>query len=218
MKKRVVIATVLLILFTTITFPKKNLISYFNLKEIRIENNLFIQEKEIKQLLNPIYNKNLILLKNKEIENKLMKISFIDSFNIKKIYPNTLKIEIFEKKPIAILINKKKKYLLSEKLDLIGFKKIPDYQKLPYVFGNNNDFKIFYNDLKKINFPLGIINKYTFYESKRWDLETKNNKVIKLPSKNYLESLNNFLDLSKNDNFLKYEIFDYRISNQIILK
>ena len=36
-----------------------------------------------------------------------MKISFIDSFNIKKIYPNTLKIEIFEKKPIAILINKK---------------------------------------------------------------------------------------------------------------
>ena len=90
----------------------------------------------------------MIFLKNKEIENKLMKISFIDSFNIKKIYPNTLKIEIFEKKPIAILINKKKKYLLSEKLDLIGFKKIPDYQKLPYVFGNNIDFKIFYNDLK----------------------------------------------------------------------
>ena len=103
-------------------------------------------------------------------------------------------------------------------MDLIGFKKIPDYQKLPYVFGNNIDFKIFYNDLKKINFPLGIINKYTFYESKRWDLETKNQKIIKLPSKNYLESLNNFLDLSKNDNFLKYEIFDYRVSNQIILK
>ena len=36
-----------------------------------------------------------------------MQNDFIESFQMKKKYPNTLKIKINEKKPIAILINKK---------------------------------------------------------------------------------------------------------------
>ena len=45
---------------------------------------------------------------NKEIQKALTQNSFIDGFKIKKKYPNTLKIQIFEKKPIAILFIKKK--------------------------------------------------------------------------------------------------------------
>ena len=37
-----------------------------------------------------------------------MKNSFIESFKVKKKYPNNLKIKVFEKKPIAILYNEKK--------------------------------------------------------------------------------------------------------------
>ena len=37
--------------------------------------------------------------------------SFIESFEIKKIYPNKLKIKIFEKKPIAIYNIKKKNFI-----------------------------------------------------------------------------------------------------------
>ena len=68
------------------------------------------------------FHKNLVNLNYREIEEKLSKKTFIESFNIKKKYPSTLKINIVEKKPIAILQNKKKKYLLSEKLDLIEFR------------------------------------------------------------------------------------------------
>ena len=52
-------------------------------------------------------------------------------------------------------------------------------------------------NLKKINFPLELIKKYYFYESKRWDLETYEKKVIKLPTKNYIKSLENFMNLRK---------------------
>mgnify|MGYP001292682188 CR=1 FL=1 len=218
MKKKVVIATALLILLTTITFPKKNLITHFNLKEIKVENNLFIQEKEIKILLSQIYNKNIFFLKNKEIEIALLQNTFIDSFKIKKIYPNKIKIIIFEKKPIAILINKKKKNYISEKIELIEFKEIPIFKDLPYVFGNIEEFKLFYINLKKTNFPLNEIKKYILFESNRWDLEIKNKKIIKLPSKNYNESIINFLDLKKYENFSTYKVFDYRIKNQVIIK
>ena len=147
-----------------------------------------------------------------------MQNNFIESFNIKKIYPSTLIIQIFEKKPIAILFNKKNKYYLSERIDLIEFKNLSNYQTLPYILGNKDDFKIFYNNLKKINFPIDTIEKYTFYETNRWDLKTKNNQVIKLPSKKYTKSLENFLNLKSKNDFEKYQLFDYRISNQLILK
>ena len=218
MKKRLIIALSLLILLTTINLQQSFVISKFNLKTIVIENNLLLKDKDIKNSLIPFYNKNLIFLNNNEFKKVLMQNSFIESFNIKKKYPSTLKVKIFEKKPIVILQNKKNKFYLSEKIDLIEFKNFPNYQNLPYVLGNKDDFKIFYKNLKKINFPLDIIKKYTLFESNRWDLETKNNQVIKLPSKNYTKSLENFLNLKSKNDFEKYELFDYRISNQLILK
>ena len=69
-------------------------------------------------MLSQIYNKN-IFLKNKEIEIALLQNTFIDSFKIKKIYPNKIKIIIFEKKPIAILINKKKNYISKNRANRI---------------------------------------------------------------------------------------------------
>ena len=218
MKKRLVIALSLLILLTTINPQQIFVISKFNLKTIVIKNSLLLKDEEIKNLLIPFYNKNLLFLDNNKIKKALMENSFIESFNIKKKYPSTLIIRIFEKKPIAVLFNKKNRYYLSERIDLIEFKNLPNYRALPYILGNKDDFKIFYNNLKKINFPLDIIEKYTFYETNRWDLKTKNNQVIKLPSKAYTESLENFLNLKSKNDFEKYRLFDYRISNQLILK
>ena len=218
MKKRLVIAISLLILLTTISSQQKFFISKFNLKKIIIENNFLLKDKDLKNLLAPIYGKNLLFLKNAEVKKALMKNNFIESFNIKKKYPSTLKIQIFEKKLIAILFDKKNKFYLSERLDLIEFKNLPNYQNLPYIIGNKDDFETFYNNLKKINFPFDIVVKYSLYESKRWDLETKNDEVIKLPSKNYIESLENYINLKNKSSFEKYKIYDYRINNQLILK
>ena len=218
MRIRLVIAASLIILLTTINSKQNFVVSTFSLKKIIIENNLLLTDKDIKSLLVPIYDKNLLFLKNDEVKKALMQSSYIASFNIQKKYPSTLKIKIFEKKPIAILLNNKKKFYLSERIDLIEFKKIPNYQNLPYIFGNREDFKIFYNNLKKINFPFEIIKKYILYETNRWDLETKNNKIIMLPSQNYIKSLKNYLNLKNKNGFERYELFDYRISNQLILK
>ena len=174
--------------------------------------------KDIKKSLAIFYSRNLIFLNNQEIGEVLMSNSFIESFEIKKKYPNTLIIRIFEKKPIAILIDKKKNFYLSEKIDLIEFKNLKDFSNLPYVLGDQKEFKTLYENLKKINFSLDQIARFTLYESKRWDLETKNKKTIKLPSKNYLKSLKNFLELKDKKIFTKYQLFDYRIENQLILR
>ena len=218
MKKRTVIAVTLLILLTTITSNQKISVSKFKLKEINVENNFLIKEEDIKKSLEGIYGKNLFFIKNEEIKNILTRNSLVEGFKITKRYPNKLRIKIFEKKPIAILVFKKEKFYLSDKIELIEFKDINNYQELPYVFGSRKDFNIFYNELRKINFPIDKVEKFTFYENGRWDLKTINNRIIKLPPENYIKSLKNYLTLVNKSSFKKFNIFDYRINNQLILK
>jgi cell division protein FtsQ len=218
MKKRSLIALLFLTLFSTIIFKPDIITSKFNIKKIEIKNNILLDKKDVKKILLEIYDKNLIFLNNKEIKSLLIKNSFIDSYEIKKRYPNTLQIKIFEKKPIAILLKKKKKYYLSEKLDLIEFYNFQKYKNLPYVIGDENKFKIFYENLKTIDFPFNIVKKYILFEANRWDIETTNEKLIKLPINYYNESLVNYLKLRNNNNFKKYKIFDYRVKDQLILK
>ena len=218
MKNKLVIALALLVLFSTYKPQRLFLSSKFNIKEIKIENNLILKDAEIKAKLNFIYDKNLIFFKNDKIKKIFQNSTFIESFEIKKIYPNKLKIKIFEKKPIAILQNKKEKFYISEKIDLINYINLENYRDLPIVFGNKDSFKELYENLKKIDFPIDLIKKYYLYESKRWDLETYEKKIIKLPNRNYNKSLKNFINLRKSNNFDKYNVFDYRINNQLILK
>ena len=218
MKKRFFVGITLLILFTTFISQKELSINNFQILEIDIYNNFILEKNEIKKDLSFLYNKNLIFLKNSGIEKKLAGKSFIKRLEIKKIYPNKLVIKVFEKEPIAIIIDKENKFYLGKKIDLIEYKKLSKYSDLPIVYGDKKSFKILFENLKKVNFPIELIKNFYIFETKRWDLELKNKKIIKLPAKNYNKILRKFLEIRSNRNFDKYKVFDYRLEGQLILK
>ena len=49
---------------------------------------------------------------------------------------------------------KKQKFYISDKGDLINFKEIERFKKLPNVFGNGKNFYLLYKDLQNIDFPI----------------------------------------------------------------
>tara|TARA_Y100000591_G_scaffold329719_1_gene358933 strand:- start:388 stop:1047 length:660 start_codon:yes stop_codon:yes gene_type:complete len=219
MRKKIFFAFFLLILLSTYniklsTGPE----SRFTIKKIYIENNSILDEKKLKEKLSFLYETNLFFLKTRNLKTKLQEIEFIDSYEIKKIYPDKIKIKIFEKEPIAILQYKKKKEYFTNKGDAIKFTKLKKFSNLPLVFGEVKNFKIFYNSLKNIDFPIEEIKIFYFFESQRWDLVTNYNQTIKLPIKDYEKSLKNYLNIKEKENFKKYKTFDYRINDQLILK
>jgi len=218
MKKKIVIALILLIILSTYKPEKLFLSSKFKIKQIKIENNSILKERDIKKNLAHLYEKNIFIIDTQNILNILKKNTFIESFEIKKIYPNKIIIKIYEKKPIAILEYKKQKFYINQKIDLIDFVDLEEYRELPIVFGNKDYFKLLYTNLKKIDFPLDIIKKYYLYESKRLDIEVSNKIIIKLPVENYIKSLKNFMHLMSKKNYEEFKLFDYRINNQLILK
>ena len=89
---------------------------------------------------------------------------------------------------------------------------------MPVIKGEQNNFKILYNNLIKINFPTEQILSYRYFKANRWDIEMNDKKILKLPAKNYNEVLINFIDIKDKTNFEKYKIFDYRLNNQLILR
>ena len=219
MKKRFLISLLLLLILSTysiqenFSFEKK-----FAIEKIIIENNVIIKKSKIKDKLSYLYEKNLFFLRLNPIKTKLNQIDFINSFEIKKIYPNTIKIKVFEEEPIAIIQNKKKKKYYTASGKTINYIKLDKFDNIPTVFGDANNFHKFFLNLKNVNFPIDEIKRFYFFESKRWDLVTIQNQIIKLPIDDYNQSLKNFLYLRGESGFKKYKTFDYRINNQLILK
>ena len=194
MKKSFFGLIVLFIFLTTYT-PKFDFIMDFDfsIQKIKIEGNAILNSDEIAQKLNFLYRENLFFLNLKDIEKNLKNETFIESFSLKKVYPNTLKIIIAEKEPIAVLQNKKKKFYISTKGDLIDYQYYERYIDLPTVFGNGKFFYSLYQDLQSIKFPLETIKTFYFFESGRWDLAMYDDKMIKLPTKDYLVALKNYM-------------------------
>ncbi len=218
MTRRLFFGSILLILLSTFVFQNKIISDRFIVKEIIIKNNQILNDQSIIEDLYFLYNKNIFFLNSYDIKKKLNKKSSIKSLEIKKIYPNKIIIKIFEKEPMAILINNDSKFFLGKKFDIIEYKKIEKYKNLPVIYGDKKNYKELFQNLKNINFPTNLIAKYFLFDSNRWNLELIDQKLIKLPPNDYKKSLKNFLIIKESINFDKYKIFDYRLKNQLILK
>ena len=142
MKKlyRIVLLIIVLIFLSTYNPSGFNLIlqknnTFLKIQKIKIVNNFLIKDSEIKEKLSKIYNKNIFLIKRKDIEDPLKEISFLEKIEVKKKYPNTIIVEIFETKPVAILYKNKAKYLLDSSSNLILLEDNMNFNQLPSVFG-----------------------------------------------------------------------------------
>ena len=215
---------------------KKSIIYFFLLIIFGSVNNINLKNIEINKIksinVNGLEKKENEIVSEKIKDLNLDNIFFIDTFKIKKIletnplvenynvfiiYPTSLKIYIVKTKFLA-RIN------VDNNISFIGSNgKLSDYypgnNELPFIFGKPNieeflEFKKIF-DQSKFNY-MKLKNLY-FFPSKRWDIEFKNNKILKLPEKFDQGSLDHLFEFTNDKKFKNIKIIDARIKNQIIL-
>jgi len=218
----------LLILFTFLStyshnefglIPERNN-TFLKIQNIEIENNFLVKTSEIKVRLKKIYNKNILFVKRNDVQELLKDIDFLKKIEVKKKYPNTVIVKIFETKPVGILFKKKAKYVIDSSSNLTTLKNNMDFGQLPSIFGDGaeDNFIYFFNQLENNNFPKKEIKKYYFFQIGRWDLELLNNKTIKFPYNNTDKAIKKSIELMDRNDFENYNIIDLRIDGKIIVK
>ena len=227
MKKlyRIVLLILVLIFLSTYSPNKFDLIleknnTFLKIQKIKIVNNFLIKSSEINEKLSTIYNRNIFSIKKKDIEEPLKEINFLEKVEVKKKYPNTIVVKIFETKPVAILYKNKAKYLLDSSSNLIFFENNMNFNQLPSVFGigAENYFVYFFNQLENNNFPINNIKKFYFFQIGRWDLQFANDKIIKLPNDNVEDAIKKSIELLNRKDFQNYNIIDLRVDGKIIVE
>ena len=215
---------ILLIFLTTYTPKKFDIISqkeiggFFNIQKIEITDNYLVSDQKIKSHLKNLYGQNIFFVKYKSSKEIINKIDLINKIEIKKKYPDTIKVKIYEESPIAILNKKNKKFIVMESSKLIPFTETKPFKNLPTVFGEESEIHLvdFLKNLQNAEFPIARIKNFYFFKIGRWDIQLKNDQIIKFPFKNVIESINQSIKLMYRKDFTKYKIIDLRISGKII--
>ena len=218
-KKNKILIYLLLLLILSTTSGKfiENQHSYsLKIYQINIQGLSKTDSKKISNELGHLFYKNILLVEKKEIKKILGKYNIIEEYNIKKIYPSTININIKPTKFVA---------RLSSNDQLVGAngKLIEDRENsetLPYIFGefNSNKFLNFKKNIQRSEFTFNRFKILYFFPSNRWDILTDDDILIKLPKDNIFKSLNLAYKVINSNNFKNKNLVDLRINKHLVVK
>ena len=215
--KIILIYFFLFLILGSINNNSLNKIQLEKIKNIKISG---LDENENINLLKNILNlnlKNIFLLNGNEISKIISSNSLVENYEIFKKYPHTLYIKIEKTNFLAKINSNGKIFLVGSNGQLSDIKYLD--KELPFIFGKPeiNEFIEFTNVIKQSKFSINEIKNLYFFPSKRWDLELKNNKILKLSKDHTRISLDQAFELLNDTNFKNIKVIDARIKNQIIL-
>jgi len=215
--KKILFYLFLLLIIGSINNNSLSKIQFEKIKNIKISG---LSENENTKLLEKIKNlnlENIFLIKRNQISKIINSNNLVENYEVFKTYPNSIDIKI-EKTNFLAKISRNGKISLVGSNGKLSDIKFSD-RELPYIFGKPkiNEFLEFNNIIEQSRFSLNEIKNLYFFPSKRWDLELKNNVILKLSRDHIKLSLDQAFELLNDNNFNDIKIVDARIKNQIIL-
>ena len=193
---------------------------YTSLNIIEVEGLSEKNNLTIYQSLKFLLSKNIFFLNKNDIDKIVKKNNLVESFYIKKFYPNLIKVKINQTKLLAITNKNSEKFFIGSNGKLIPTDQIENFnEKLPFVYTNKNyfDFIELKEIIDKSEFKFEEIESFFYFPSNRWDIKTKDGFLIKLPEKKIKESLIFAQYIKTNEKFKDRKIIDLRIPDNIIL-
>ena len=211
----------LLLLLSTINslslIDSKNTLSKVRIIEVTgLENEI---NEKIKNKLGYLLNTNIYSIDKTKLKKKLNDYNFIENYKVSKVYPSKIIIDLNKTDFIATTLQNDKKYIVGANGKLIDSDLMRSETELPNIFGtfSSENFILLIEKIKNSNFNYEEINNFYVFPSGRWDIQTKNNLIIKLPKDNLEKSLININKMINDEKFVNNKIIDLRIQNQIII-
>ena len=162
-------------------------------------------------------HENLFFLKKEKIKTIIEKYNLIEDYNIYKRYPSKMVVNLKKTKLLAVTQIEGDYFHIGSNGNFIKTKdtKID----LPIIFGKV-DLKEFLNLKNLIDdsfLDFNNIKSLYYFKSKRWDIETKNGLLIRLPVDDLNKSFKILVDIINNNELKNIQMIDLRQNNQVII-
>lgn len=201
------------------TFNNQKLLdlNQFAIKNITIESS---DNTNFDELSDKILNQqklNIFFINLNNIKNIIENNNLVEKYYVIKNYPFSLKIKIIKTKFFSRLNIDGKIFNIGTNGKLTEGSS--DGNNLPFIFGNPSIGRVieFYTIINNSKFNFSDFKNLFYYKSGRWDIETIEGVIIKLPNNELEKKLQEIYDIISNKNFTNQKIIDARIINQLIL-
>jgi len=214
------IFTYLLLLFILSTTSGKFIEDQNNysskINQINIEGLSKKDNSKIYNELNNLFYKNILFVRKEDFQKVISKYNIIEEYDIKKIYPSTININIKPTKFVARISGNDQLVGANGKL----IEERGNSEILPYIFGeySSENFLSLKKNITQSKFLFTKFKMLFFFPSNRWDILTYDDILIKLPQGDISKSLNLAHKIIGSNDFKNKYLIDLRIKNHLIIK
>ena len=195
----------------------------FKIKNILISGTHNLSQDYLINIINTQNHINILNVNLHTIYNKIIQNSWVEETYVERILPDTIKIKVLEKKPIAIWQNQKGNKLITINGDVISHANVNKFKNsFPIIKGEKSKENI--STILKIletnkNFAKNIWS-LTFINQRRWDLHFNQGLIVRLPSQDVIKAWQKIIKLQTNYNILNLRLteIDLRNPEQILGK
>ncbi len=209
-----------LFIFLFLGTPSNKMLLELNIKKndgFEISSLSKFDDIEIVKELSNHKHENLFLLKKEKIIKIIKKNKIIENYNIYKKYPSDLVVNFEKTELLAVTQIDGTNFYIGSNGNLI---KVKDVEiNLPMIFGNFDlaEFLKLKYLIDESFFDFYDIKNLYYYKSKRWDIETKNGLLVKLPANDLSESFRIFIKIINDTKLQNIQMIDLRQDNQVII-
>ena len=230
--KRILYTTILVFVFILLFFQANihstklapNLSKFLskldlNIQEVKIEGTKNTDGSDIVSALNLSKDTPLVKFDLKEASNRISRLDWVKDLEIKKLYPSTLKIKIYEYKPIAIWIYDGNKFVIDQDGQIIKGLDPNKFKNLKFVAG--------YNALDYIPSIIKSLGEYPGFDDRvksilrvgdrRWTVRLFNGLEIYFPEVGMSKAIEILQNLDNETQLLSryIDVIDMRLPNRM---
>lgn len=180
----------------------------FAIEDVKVSGNSETSEIEIFELLGLDGTTSLVALDVDAARRKIVKLPWVESVEVRKIYPKTIEVKLKERQAYAIWQHGQELSLIERNGSVIAPLRDNKFSTLPLVVGRDAESAAASLEGEFSKWPdiTSRVKAYVWVSGRRWDLHMDNGVVVKLPSDDVDQALSRLSKFNKEQDLLARDI------------
>lgn len=197
--------------------------SGFKVKNILVEGRVYTDAEMLLALINVREGDPLFVFDPSEAKRQIEKIGWVKKAHVQRRFPDTIYINLTEKKPVALWYKYGALSLVDSDGTLITNKNLDQFKNLIMVKGRNAPDKVspFIEMISKVHGFSEKIDHAEWIDNRRWNLVLTDDKRIKLPENDALGAIQHIMHREQQDGILSKNAIveiDARYKDRLIVR